>query len=110
VLDPAQDGHDFLGTEIGVQQIERDDPAQCPVRLLEPSPGLVLRSQHILGDGGHACQTQQPIRLVRSEASLLLPPGQGAGRQADNPRQRGGDVVALPTAAGERMEDRSEPD
>src|SRR6266852_1369503 len=96
VLDAIENRHDFLGAEVSVQQVEGYRAAERPTRILQPPPGLGLGSQYVLGRRGHASHAQQPVRLVRSEALLLLPARQGQFRETDHTGQSGqGDPVAF---------------
>src|SRR5206468_445695 len=94
--DAIEDRHDLFGAEVGVQEVERYRAAECPVGRLQPAPCLGLGSQYVLGRRGHASHAEQPVRLVRPEASLLLPARQCALRKTDHTGQRGqGDPVAF---------------
>src|SRR5882672_1102314 len=104
VLDAAQDGHDLLGAEIGVEQIEWDDTAERTIRLLEPSPGMFALAQDVLGDCRHPREAQQAVRLVGAETPLLLSPRQGSGGQTDHPRQREHGNAVARSDDGERGE------
>jgi hypothetical protein len=88
VLDTAQDGHDFRGAEIGIEQIEGGDPTEGVVRLLEPSAYMCGLAQDIFGDGRHTREAQQAIRLVGSQTPFFLSPRQGPGGHPDYPGQR----------------------
>jgi hypothetical protein len=99
VLEAAQDGHDLLGAEIGIEQIEWDNSTEGAIRLLEPPPGMFARPQRVFGDRRHTSETEQAIRLVGSETPLLLSTRQCSGRHPDHPRHRDqGNVVARPNA------------
>jgi hypothetical protein len=88
VLDTAEDLFDLVGADVSVELLEGDQTSQCSVRLLEPAPGLFGGSEDLLDPCRDAPEPQQAIGFVRAEPPLFLSPGQGAGRDVENPEQR----------------------
>ena len=71
VLDTPQGIHHALGADVGIQQAQRGNSAERGIDRLEPIDGRVQASEDLLTARHHACQTQQPGRLLAVEPALV---------------------------------------
>ena len=77
MLDPAENLLDLVSAEVRFEHLEGTSAAERPVRTMQPRHGLVARFEHFFRGRANAGQPQQPVRLIRTQSTILLASAEG---------------------------------